>query len=117
MLHAHTHNFWLERTQVAVYLCHPSTMKPLPLVPHVPVAARTGRIVSSKSNISKQLMTPSHVTIRQPKRISSYFLTLTWHAGVNLNFSKRWGLTLQRETMNNCCSALIICAQSGYTGM
>ena len=51
MLPAHTHSFWQERTQVVVYLCHPFTMKPLPLVPLVHVAARTRSIVSSKSDI------------------------------------------------------------------
>ena len=48
MLPAHTHNFWQERTQVAVYLCHPFTMRPSPLVPLVPVDARTRGTVSSK---------------------------------------------------------------------
>jgi len=53
MLPAHTPSSWQERIQVVVYLCHPSIMKPLPLVPLVPVAATTRRIVSSKFDMEK----------------------------------------------------------------
>jgi len=53
MLPAHTHNFWQERTQVAVYLCHPFTMRPSPLVPLVPVMPEQEELYQVKSDFQK----------------------------------------------------------------